>query len=150
MKPQPVNPKYAIMVRESFARQGLMDHIGAELITVRPGFSEIRLPYCNNVSQQHGLFHGGVTASILDTAGGYAGLSLFEANEGILTVEFKVNLIAPAMGEELIATGEVVKPGHSLTVTRGEAVVVKNGIRTPCAIMQQTLMRIVDQPDIAG
>ena len=150
MKPQPVNPNYEFMVRESFARQGLMEHIGAELKTVRPGFSEIRLPYCNNVSQQHGLFHGGVTASILDTAGGYAGLSLFEANEGILTVEFKVNLIAPAMGEELIAMGEVVKPGNSLTVTRGEAVVVKNGVRTLCAIMQQTLMRIVDQPDIAG
>ena len=150
MKLQPVNLDYKSMVRESFAKQGLMDHIGAELITVRPGFSEIRLPYCKGVSQQHGLFHGGVTASILDTAGGYAGLSLFEAGDGILTVEFKVNLIAPAMGEELIATGEVVKPGHSLTVTRGEAVVVKNGIRTPCAIMQQTLMRIVDQPDIAG
>ena len=150
MKPQPVNLQYKSMVRESFAKQGLMDHIGAELITVRPGFSEIRLLYCNDVSQQHGLFHGGVTASILDTAGGYAGLSLFEADEGVLTVEFKINLIAPAMGDELIARGEVVKPGKSLTVTRGEAIVIKNGIRTTCAIMQQTLIRIVDRPDITG
>ena len=150
MKLQPVNPNYKSMVRESFARQGLMDHIGAELITVQPGFSEIRLPYCNDVSQQHGLFHGGVTTSILDTAGGYAGLSMFEAGDGILTVEFKVNLIAPAMGEELIAKGEVVKLGNSLTVTRGEAIVIKNGIITPCAIMQQTLMRIVDRDDITG
>ena len=150
MKLQPVNLNYKSTVRESFAKQGLMDHIGAELITVRPGFSEIRLPYCNDVSQQHGLFHGGVTASILDTAGGYAGLSLFEADDGILTVEFKINLIAPAMGDELIARGEVVKPGKSLTVTRGEAIVVKNGMKTPCAIMQQTLMRIVDRPDVAG
>ena len=150
MKLQPVNLDYKSMVRESFSKQGLMKHIGAELITVRPGFSEIRLPYCRDVSQQHGLFHGGVTASILDTAGGYAGLSLFEADEGILTVEFKINLIAPAMGDELIARGRVVKSGRSLTVTHGEAIVVKNGIKTSCAIMQQTLMRIADRPDVAG
>ena len=115
MKLQPANPNYKSSVRESFAKQGLMGHIGAELITIRPGFSEIHLPYCNSVSQQHGLFHGGVTASILDTAGGYAGLSLFDADDGVLTVEFKVNLIAPAMGEDLIARGEVVKYGKSLT-----------------------------------
>ena len=150
MKLQPANPNYKSSVRESFAKQGLMGHIGAELITIRPGFSEIHLPYCNSVSQQHGLFHGGVTASILDTAGGYAGLSLFDADDGVLTVEFKVNLIAPAMGDDLIARGEVVKYGKSLTVTRGEAIVIKNGVKTPCAIMQQTLMRIVDQPDVTG
>mgnify|MGYP001472663485 CR=1 FL=1 len=150
MNLQPAHQNYNAMVRESFVKQGLMGHIDAELTAVEPGFTEIRLPYRNSVSQQHGLFHGGVTASILDSAGGYAAYSLFEVGDGILTVEFKVNLIAPAMGDELIARAEVIKPGKSLSVARGEAFVVKDGREKSCAIMQQTLMRIVGRPDIAG
>ena len=150
MNLQPTHPEYKTMVRESFVKQGLMAHIDAELTTVEPGFTEIRLPYRNSVSQQHGLFHGGVTASILDSAGGYAAYSLFEVGDGILTVEFKVNLIAPATGDELIARAKVIKLGESLSVARGEAFVVKYGRETLCAVMQQTLMRVVGRHDVAG
>ena len=95
MNLQPTHPEYKTMVRESFVKQGLMAHIDAELTTVEPGFTEIRLPYRNSVSQQHGLFHGGVTASILDSAGGYAAYSLFEVGDGILTGKSWETLVKP-------------------------------------------------------
>ncbi len=141
---------YEAMVRESFAKQGMMAHIGAAVAEVRPGFCEIHMAHRPELLQQHGLFHGGATASILDTAGGYAAFSLMEPGDGILTVDFTINLTAPADGEKLIARGEVVKPGRTLSVTRAEAVVVKDGVETTCAIMQQTLMRIVGRGDVSG
>ncbi|MCB2100641.1 MAG: PaaI family thioesterase [Rhodobacterales bacterium] len=127
-----------------------MDHIGATMTVVAPGICEIRLPYSDDVSQQHGFFHGGVVGTIADSAGGYAGFSLMEAGDGVLTVEFKLNLTAPADGELLIARGRVVRPGRSLTVSTAEVSVVKNGRETVCAIMQQTLMRIVGRADVSG
>lgn len=147
---QPATPDYDAMVRGSFAKQGMMRHLGADIADVRPGFVEIRLPHRDEVLQQHGLFHGGATSSILDSAGGYAALSLFTPGDGILTVEFKVNLTAPAMGDELVARGEIVKLGKTLSVTRGEALVVRDGVETTCAVMQQTLMRIVGRADVSG
>ena len=128
----------------------MMIHMGARITEVRPGYVEISLPHGEGVLQQHGLFHGGATAAILDSAGGYAALSLFEPDDGILTVEFKVNLTAPALGDELVARGEVIKLGKTLSITRGEALVIKDGVETTCAIMQQTLMRIVGRADVSG
>ena len=144
------NPDFEAMLRSSFAKQGIMTHIGAEMGAVSPGHCEIRLPYSDDVSQQHGFFHGGVVGTIADSAGGYAAFSLMAAGDGILTVEYKINLIAPADGEMLIARGEVVRPGRSLSVTRAEVFSVKEGKEVPCAIMQQTLMRIVGRADVAG
>ena len=116
---RPATTEFATMVRESFLQQGLMAHLGARLSAIQPGFVEIRLAHQTNLLQQHGLFHGGATSAILDSAGGYAAFSLFEPGDEILTVEYKVNFVAPAIGDEIVAQGEVVKSGKQLSVTRG-------------------------------
>ena len=144
------DPAFAARVAKSFASQGIMGHIGARLRLIEPGYCEIELPYSDSVSQQHGFFHGGVIGTIADSAGGYAAFSLMGATDGVLTVEYKLNLMAPADGELLIARGEVLRPGRTLTVTRAEVVVVKDGDEKPCAAMQQTMMRIVGRPDVIG
>lgn len=144
------NPDYEAMLRESFAKQGVMSHIGAELGAISPGKCEIKLPYSDDVSQQHGFFHGGVVGTIADSAGGYAGFSLMAAGDGILTVEYKLNLMAPADGDMLVARGEVVRPGRTLTVATANVFVVKDGKESQCAVMQQTLMRIVGRADVSG
>lgn len=147
---EPVDRDYDQRIRDSFARQGLMTTMGAALGKVQPGYVEIEMPFSDALSQQHGFFHAGGIASIVDTAGGYAGATLFGPDEGVLTVEFKLNLMAPADGKRLIASGKVIKSGRTLTVTQGEVIVEKSGKRTVCALMQQTLMRIVDRPGITG
>ena len=144
------DPDFAARVAKSFASQGIMGHIGARLSRIEAGRCEIELPYSDAVSQQHGFFHGGVIGTIADSAGGYAAFSLMGADDGVLTVEYKLNLMAPADGELLIARGEVLRPGRTLTVTRAEVVVVKDGHEKPCAAMQQTMMRIVGRPDVIG
>ena len=93
-----------------------------------------------DLTQQHGFFHAGITATAMDSAAGYAGFSLMPHNTSVLSVEFKLNLLAPADGELLVAVGEVIKPGKNLIVTRGDAWVFKGAKRTHCAMMQQTLM----------
>ena len=147
---QPADPNFERRVRDSFARQGIMGHIGAEMIEVGPGHCEIRLPYGEHVSQQHGFFHGGIVATIADSAAGYAGFSLMPAGSGVLTVEFKINLVAPADGEMLVASGSVVRPGRTLTVSRAEVCAIRNGGSRVCAILQQTLMTITGRPDVVG
>ncbi len=144
------DPDFEVRVRESFASQGIMDHIGAKMLTVAPGYCEVELPYSDAVSQQHGFFHGGVIGTVADSAGGYAAFTLMDADDNILTVEYKLNLMAPALGERLIARGSVLRPGKTLTVCRAEVGVVKDGRETACAAMQQTMMRIVGRADVSG
>jgi uncharacterized protein (TIGR00369 family) len=139
--------EFAARVRASFARQSVMAFIGAKLVRVEPGLVSIELPYRRELCQQHGYFHAGITATIADSAGGYAGLTLFRTNDSVLTVEYKINLLAPADGEKLLATGRVLKPGRTLTVCELEVVVVKAGKETLCAIGQQTLICLKDTPD---
>jgi len=136
----PPDPAYAERVRASFARQGAMKTLGAELIAVEPGYCAIALLPRPEVSQQHGYVHAGVVGAIVDSAGGYAGFTLFPANASVLTVEFKLNLLAPASGDRLVAEGFVVKPGRTLAITRGEVHAEHHGRRKLVAIMQQTLM----------
>jgi uncharacterized protein (TIGR00369 family) len=131
---------YAERVRASFARQGAMALIGARLADVRPGYCAIELTPRPDIAQQHGYVHAGMVSAIVDSAGGYAGYSLFPEDSSVLTVEFKLNLLAPAAGERLIAEGFVVKPGRTLAITRGEVHAERNGTRTLVALMQQTLM----------
>ncbi|MEQ8506608.1 MAG: PaaI family thioesterase [Rhodospirillales bacterium] len=147
---QPADDAFAQRVRDSFDKQGIMAHIGARLGEVRPGYCEIELPYSDAVSQQHGFFHGGVVGTIADSAGGYAAYSLMGADDGVLTVEYKLNLMAPADGDELIARGYVVRPGRTLTVSRADVMVVKDGQPVACAALQQTLMRIQGRGDVIG
>lgn len=144
------DPNYQTRIRESFARQGLMTLMGAHLSLVEPGCVEIEMPFSATLTQQHGFFHAGGLASIVDTAGGYAAATLFAPDDGVLTVEFKVNLMSPADGDLLIARGDVIKAGRTLSVTKGEVFVRKNGDTKTCALMQQTLMRIVGQAGIVG
>ena len=136
----PKDPDYGERVRASFARQGAMRLIGARLDEVAPGYCRISLVPRPEVAQQHGYVHAGVVSAIVDTAGGYAGFSLFPHGASVLTVEFKVNLLAPAKGDRLVAEGYVVKPGRTLCITRGEVHAEHGGKRTLVAIMQQTLM----------
>jgi len=145
---QPQDPGFANRVRESFARQSIMDLLGARISRVEPGEVEIELPFRPDLCQQHGFFHAGVTSTIADSAGGYAGFSLFPADASVLTVEFKVNLLAPADGDLLRAVGRVIKPGRTLTVTEAEVMVAKNGSERTCAHMVQTLMCLQGRADM--
>jgi uncharacterized protein (TIGR00369 family) len=143
----PRDPDFAQRVTASFERQGIMRLLGARLTRIEPGLCEIQLPYRQELSQQHGYFHAGVSGTIGDSAGGYAGFTLFPAASSVLTVEFKINLLAPADGDLLIATGRVIRAGRTLTVAEFDVEVEKNGERTACAHGVQTLMTILDRPD---
>jgi uncharacterized protein (TIGR00369 family) len=136
----PSSAAFAERVRSNFARQGIMQTLGAELVSVEPGYCSIRLTPRPELSQQHGYVHAGVVATIVDSAGGYAGFTLFPEDSSVLTVEYKLNLVAPADGDRLVAEGFVVRPGRTLVITRGEVHAERNGERTLVAVMQQTLM----------
>ena len=137
---EPRNPDWEATVRGSFARQGVMGLIGAEMVALAPGHCEIRLAFRDDLTQQNGYFHAGITATIVDSAGGYAGFTLMSAGSEVLTVEFKLNLLAPADGDFLLAEGKVLKSGRNLVIARGEVYAIRNGQATHCATMQQTLM----------
>lgn len=134
------DPNFANRVRDSFERQHAMHLIQATLPVVEQGRTEIHLPHWQGVEQQHGFVHGGVVGMIADSAAGYAAMTVVPANASVLTVEFKMNLMAPADGEKLIARGEVVRAGRTLIVTQAEVFAVKDGKETLCALMQQTIM----------
>ena len=141
------DPNYAERVRDSFARQPAMRLIGASLTRVDPGLVELSLAYREDLTQQHGYLHGGIISAIVDTAGGYAGYTLFPADSSVLTVEYKINLMAPGEGEMFVARGCVAKAGRTLCVVNGEVHAVKGGVRTLCALMQQTLIVLEGRPD---
>jgi len=131
---------YAERARSSFRRQGAMALIGAHIVDVRPGYCAIAITPRPEIAQQHGYVHAGIVGAIVDSAGGYAGYTLFPEDSSVLTVEFKLNLLAPAAGDRLVAEGHVVKPGRTLAITRGEVFAEADGKRTLVALMQQTLM----------
>lgn len=122
------------------ASQGAMRLLGARLTEVDAGVAEFEVDFRPELSQQNGFFHAGIVSTLIDTAGGCAGATLMPPGSGVLTVEFKVNLLAPADGEKLRARGEVVKSGRTLTITQGKVFVTKDGKETLCALMQQTLI----------
>lgn len=127
-------------IRASFERQNAMKLIKAVLSSVGEGTVEIQLPHWSGVEQQHGFVHGGVVGMIADSAAGYAAMTVTPDDASVLTVEYKMNLMAPAVGETLIARGKVVRPGRTLIVTQAEVYAVKEGAETLCALMQQTIM----------
>jgi len=124
------DPLFAERVRDSFQRQNAMRFIGATLVRIEPGYAEIELPYRDELTQQHKFFHGGITTMIADSAGGYAAYSLFPADASVLTVEFKMSLLAPAAGEKLVASARVVKPGRTLTLCDVEVHAIDGEKRT--------------------
>ena len=127
-------------VRASFARQGLMRTLGAELSSVTAGSVEITAPVSGAVSQQHGLLHAGVTMALVDTACGYAALTLMAPDQEVVTVELKVNLLAPGRGQRVDAVGTVLRPGRTLTICRGDVHILGNdGDRTHIATVLATM-----------
>jgi uncharacterized protein (TIGR00369 family) len=129
-------------VRDSFARQGLMRTLGAQIVTLEPGLCVIEMGYLPGVSQQQGFFHGGAIGAIADSAAGYAAYSLMPAGVEILTVEYKINLIRPALPPALRAEGRVVRAGKTLTVCRADVFHHGPGGLEACAVLQSTLMRV--------
>ncbi|MER5795673.1 PaaI family thioesterase [Streptomyces sp. NPDC001980] len=130
-------------VQDSFDGQGLMAHLGARITKIAPGRVHIVLPARPEVTQQHGYIHAGATSAVADSAGGYAALTLFPEDCEVLTVEYKINLLAPAVGEHIEAIGTVLKSGRTLTVCRLEVYGVRDdGERTLVANGQQTLIRL--------
>ena len=146
---QALDPDYAHRVRESFARQGAMSHLGAVLRGIELGRVEIDLPFRPELSQQHGFFHAGMVSTVADSAGGYAAYTLFPAGSTVLTVEFKVNLIAPADGERVRAVGQVIRSGRTLTICELKAYVLKQGKETQCLHGMATLMCLAGRSDAA-
>jgi uncharacterized protein (TIGR00369 family) len=145
---EPMNPAYAQRVEDSFGRQKIMGWLGAKLVRVAPGECEIQLPFKPELTQQHGYFHGGIIGTIADSAGGYAAFSLMPLDASVLTVEYKMNLLAPGNGDLLVARGRVLKQGRTLVVTRVDAFVAKDGRETLCATLLQTLMTMHGRPDL--
>jgi uncharacterized protein (TIGR00369 family) len=137
------NPSFAQDVERSFARQAIMNLIGAKLSLIEPGVIEITLPYRADLTQQRGFLHAGVVTTIADSACGYAAYSLMPAGSEVLSVEFKVNLLRPAQGESFVARAEVIKAGRTLTVVRADVFGIDgNGKRELVATMQGTMIAI--------
>jgi len=137
------NPSFAQDVERSFARQAIMNLIGAELSLIEPGVIEITLPYRADLTQQRGFLHAGVVTTIADSACGYAAYSLMPAGSEVLSVEFKVNLLRPAQGESFVARAEVIKAGRTLTVVRADVFGIDgNGKRELVATMLGTMIAI--------
>ena len=139
---EPRDPGWEARVRASFALQTVMTTIGAHLGAVAPGAVDIALPFRADLCQQHGFLHAGIVTTIADSSCGYAALSLMEPDASVLTVEFKLNLLAPARGERLLARGRATRPGRTLTVCQADVVAVQDGAETPVATMLATLMAL--------
>lgn len=145
---QPRDADFAARVRASFAKQTIMETIGASLLRVAPGEVDIALKVAPHLCQQHGFVHAGVISIIADSACGYAAFSLMPAGIGILTVEFKINLLAPAAGERLIARAKVIRAGRAITVAQAHVTAEDGGEGKVCAVMTGTLMGLEGRTDL--
>jgi uncharacterized protein (TIGR00369 family) len=143
------DPDFEARVRGSFERQRFMATLGATLERVAPGEITIAFTHHERLTQQHGFLHAGVMTSIADSACGYAALSLMEPGTGVLSVEFKVNMLAPAVGARFVATGRVVRSGRTLTVCAGEVISERDGATTPLLLMQATMMAVRGKSGVA-
>lgn len=140
----PQNVSFADEIKKSFAKQAVMSLIGAELTRVEAGLIEITLPYRSDLTQQHGFLHAGIVTTIVDSACGYAAYTLMPAGSEVLSVEFKMNMLRPARGQKFVARAEVIKPGRTLTVARGDVFgVSESGEQELVATMLATLICLV-------
>ncbi len=145
---EPRDPNFKGKVRQSFESQAVMATLNATLLEIDPGRVVIELPYQIALTQQNGFLHGGISATIMDSACGYAAHSLMPADAAVLTVEFKINLLAPARGERFRAVGQVRKPGKNLTLCEADLFAVATSGETLVATMTATLMAL--KPDAIG
>ncbi len=140
---------YEARVRGSFARQNVMKTFGASLMKVEPGLIEIELPFSSALTQQHGFLHAGVVSTALDSACGYAALSLMPENAGVLSIEFKVNLLAAAKGERFLFRATVTKAGRTIIVTDAQAFASQAGNEPRLiATMTATMMAVADRQGV--
>lgn len=139
---EPQSERFAERVRASFAQQALMRTIGASILEVAPGEVLIELPFRDDLTQQHGYLHAGVITSIVDSACGYAALTLMPEGANVLSVEYKINLLSPAQGERFVARGSVKRAGRNLTVCEGEVTAFKGREEKLVAAMLATMMTI--------
>ena len=135
-------------VAESYAKQKAMENIGATLVEIGPGTTTIELPFRADLTQQNGFIHAGIVTMIVDTACGYAAYSLMPPTAAVLTVEYKVNFVSPAIGEKFIARGRVLKPGRTLMVCQGEVYAVKGGQEKLVATMLATMIAREDSGSV--
>ena len=147
---EPKDPLYAQRVRRSFAQQGAMHTLGARLGHLAPGAVDIEIDWAQGLTQQHGFLHAGVVATALDSACGYAAFTLMAANAEVLTIEFKINLLAPARGAHFRMEGRVLKPGRTITVCEGRAYAISGGQEKLVASLVCTLMAVVGRADVGG
>lgn len=145
---QPADAGYEARVQASFARQRFMALMGAFMTRVTPGEVDIELPFDPGLTQQHGFVHGGAVASVLDAACGYAASTLMPADVGVLTVEFKINFLAPAAGERFRFTGRVRRAGRTVTFVDGDAIAIADGRARTIATMQATMMAVRGRDDV--
>ena len=148
MPSPPPDPAFESRVRESFGRQRFMATLGATLERVGPGEVHVRLPFREDLTQQHGFLHAGVLTSIVDSACGYAALTLMPAAAAVLTVEFKVNLLAPGEGDEMLARARVLRAGRTLTVCSGDVFALRGGEEKRVLTMLATVMTVRDRPGL--
>ena len=139
---EPRDPRYAERVRASFARQRFMATLGATLELVEPGEVRIGFARREELTQQHGFLHAGVLASVVDSACGYAALSLMESGTGVLSIESKINMLAPARADRFVAIGRVLRAGRTITVCTGEAIALRDDGPITVATMQATMMAV--------
>ncbi|MBX3420565.1 MAG: PaaI family thioesterase [Pirellulaceae bacterium] len=140
------NPNFDSLVRASFARQQMMKSLGAQLLRVEPGQVTIELPFDARWSQQHGFTHAGAITSVVDSACGYAALTLMPPGYDVLTIEYKVNFLNPAQGQTFVAVGQVVKSGRTVTVCQGQVYATKGDRHSDIAVMQASMIALADQP----
>lgn len=145
---EPKDPAYQARVRASFDRQQAMQTLGIEIARLEPGEIELTMPYSRAYTQQHGFVHAGIIATALDSACGYAAFSLMPTDAAVLTVEFKVNLLAPAKGERFLFRSRVVKPGRTITVCDAQALAVDAGAEKLVATMTGTMMALFDREGV--
>ena len=146
----PKDSLYRQRVDDSFALQGVMQTLGARLEKLEPGAVDIGLAWDRSLTQQHGFLHAGVVATALDSACGYAAFSLMPEDAAVLTIEFKINLLAPAKGERFRMEGRVLKPGRTITVCEGRAYALQDQKEALIATMNCTLMTVMGRTDIRG
>lgn len=149
-KLNPQDSDFERRVRESFARQQVMQTMGASLTLLEPGVVEIELPYRVDLTQQHGFIHAGIIATVLDSACGYAAFSLMPADAAVLSIEFKVNLLAPAKGELIKVRADVKRAGRNVTVCTADAWAIDAGKRKVVATMLATMMCVMGREDLVG
>jgi uncharacterized protein (TIGR00369 family) len=139
---RPLNAELFDRVNGSFVRQGMMQHLGARIVRVEHGEVEFALPMSDKVTQQQGAFHGGALGALADISCGYAALTVAPEGMEVTTVEYKINFVSAAVGQEVVCIGKVVKAGRTLIITGAELFDVQNGARKLCGLMQATLIAV--------